>query len=146
MSSLSLIPGLGSLFGNAGKMAAGAGAGIPMSIALPVLFSFLSSSGLFGGGEDEYEKWKREKEQQKLLQLMKPQYPAGAYQVNPAMFQGVNSAAYQAVLNHLKRMTNFGYPEGMGIDTSFIDEILSNMPASMSYGGYGGKQRLTSSR
>ena len=74
---------------------------------------------------------------QKYMQMVKPQYPAGAYQVNPKMFQGMNEATSQAVLNHLARMTNWGFPKGMELDTDYLTTLANQLPAltSASPGG-----------
>ena len=112
-----------------GLSTAGGGAaeksGSIWTIALPIIFSLLSSSGIFGG-ESEEEKSRRQFEQQKELIKMLLAWQNPTYR--SPYIPGLDKTMIQALLNQTKRTTNWGYPAGMQMDTSFIEELLKAIP------------------
>ena len=82
---------------------------------------------IFGGGEQQ-KREEIERQIQEYLPMIKPRYPMGDYQIQPGLLHGMNETTITAVLNHLKRMGNFGMPEGMQMDTGFLDAFLAQLP------------------
>lgn len=129
--------GGGSLFGGgggggispalgAGAAAAGGLLGMPWSVVVPVLLSVFG--GLFEKKEDPLEDALLMQQQMKQLGIQPP------YQ-SPYLPQ-MNEAAMKAVLAQLNRTANWGWPEGMGVDTSWIQNMIATAPT-----GTGGTRR-----
>ena len=57
---------------------------------------------------------------------------------NPYLPQ-MGSAAFQMIMNQLKRTSNWGWPEGQGMDTSWLDDLLATAP----YPSGAGKTSIT---
>lgn len=121
--------GLGAA-GGAGVGAAAGGAaglaGIPWTILVPALLSIFG--GLFEKEEDPLSDALDLQQQMRTLNINPP------YQ-SPYLPQ-LNEAAFKAVMAQLGRTANFGWPEGQGIDLSFIQDILGSAPS-----GTGGTRR-----
>ena len=100
-----------SLFGGEGE----GGASFPWSIILSLLPSFLTD--LFGKSEEEQMRDKALQAQSLLKTLgMKPPYQSP--------YTGkADSALIQLILGRLGKMGDWGYPEGMGIDMSFLGDM-----------------------
>lgn len=124
--------GAGAL-GGAGAAAGAAGGlfGVPWSIAIPILFSVLGATGIFGGGNEEEEAMKRAltmKQQMGSLGLnLQPPYQS------PYMPQ-IDEATFRALINQMKRTSNWGWPAGMEMDTSWIDTLLGQGLAKRPWG------------
>ena len=107
--------------GPVGALELGAGAdagitgGIPLSIIIPIAISLLS--GLFGKKEDPLSEAMDLKRQMGILGFKEP------YQ--SPYIAGADRTMYQALLNQMKRTSNWGWPAGMGMDTSFIEDALA---------------------
>jgi hypothetical protein len=115
--NISNLGGLASLAGNAG--AAAAGGGLPWQLILPIAFSFLQSSGLFGGGGDEYgDMMDQARNVRMLMRQLGIQQP-----YRSPYLPEMDKTVAQAVLNNLRRYSNWGMPEGMTMDTSFIPDL-----------------------
>ena len=96
---------------------------------LPIIIAVLGS--LFGGEEDEEEEmYKRMQMMKKMMGTMglKPPYQSqNLAQLDPAVMQ--------AIMNNMGRYANFGFPEGMKMDTGFLSKfggIPSGSGATMS--------------
>lgn len=130
------IRNVGSPFAKAGGAAVGAAAGFPWSIIIPIVISLMG--GMFGDEEDEYgESMRRGREGRNIAGAMGLKQP---YQ-SPYL-PGIDKTVMQALMNSLQRTSNWGWPAGKQMDTSFIEQMLS----SMSAGGVGGsrvKRRIT---
>lgn len=114
--------------------AAGAGGilGMPWSIALPVILSVLGSTGIFGGGDEDeqaLEDAMRLRQQMSILGIPKP------YQ-SPYLPQ-VDKTVFQALINQMNRTANWGWPAGMQVDTSWLQNLIPNIAG----GGTGTKIR-----
>lgn len=97
--------GIGSLLSGLGP------AGLPLIIAL--------LGSIFGGEEDEeLEMYKRMQMMKKMMGTMgmKPPYQS------PNLPQ-LDSTVMQALMNNLGRYANFGFPEGMQMDTGFLSKL-----------------------
>lgn len=109
--------GLGATEGAAGA-AGGIGSllsGLPLQIILPLLIGGLGS--IFGGGDDEEVKnFQNAQEMKKLLAMIGYEQP---YQ-SPMLSQ-MDPIVAQALINNMKRYSNFGMPEGMQVPTDFLD-------------------------
>lgn len=106
--------------------AAGGILGMPWSVVVPILLSVFG--GLFEKEEDPLDEAMRMQQQMKTLG-MKPPYQS------PYLPQ-MNEAAMRAVLSQLGRTTNWGWPAGQQLDTSWIENMLANLPT-----GTGGTRR-----
>ena len=120
--------GFGSLIGGgaggvgAGAAGAGAAAGtsaLPWSILIPILMSFLGS--IFEKEKDPLEEAMNLKSQMGILGFKPP------YQSPYA--KGLDPVVLQALMAQLGRTANWGWPGGMGMDTSFIEEALGKIGA-----------------
>jgi len=80
------------------------------------------------GGEEKRKREALERQIQEYLPMIKPRYPMGDYQIQPGLLHGMNETTITAILNHLKRMGNFGMPQGMQMDTGFLDAFLAQLP------------------
>lgn len=108
------VSGIGSL--------GGAGAGSPWSWLIPILVALMPS--LFGGEEDEErEAMKRAMEGKRIAEGMGLTPP---YQ-SPYL-PGIDKTVMQAILNNLQRTSNWGWPAGKQMDTSFIEQALASLP------------------
>lgn len=104
--------------GPAGSLAAGAAAGIagvPWSIIIPIAISLLGD--LFGKEEDPLTGAMDLKRQMDILGFKEP--------YRSPYLAGADRTMYQALLNQMKRTANWGWPAGMGMDTSFIEDALA---------------------
>ena len=116
------IAGLANL--GAGAAGAAAGGGLPWKIILPIALSFFSSQ--FGGGEDpEVQAILDRLEMQKNMQMFQQMGMRPPYQ-SPHI-AGLDKVSIQAILNQLGRSGNWGWPEGKGMDMSFIEDLLGNI-------------------
>jgi hypothetical protein len=97
-----------------GTAAAAAGGGTPWSIILPILISLLGD--FLGGGDEEAEMFERGMGMKNMLAQLGMRAP---YQ-SPYTGQ-LDRVALQAILNQLKRTSNWGWPQGLGMDLSFLD-------------------------
>lgn len=125
---LANIPGAESLAG--GALSAAGGGGIPWAMIIPILGSLFE--GLFSESEED----KRQREMIELDQMMR-QMGMGKYSWREKQSQQLSPVVLQAIINNMKRMGNWGYPSGMGIDWSFLQQALPNMGA-IRPGGLGG--------
>jgi len=99
---------------------------LPWNIILPAAIALFSSMGLFGGGDREEEEAQRRSEWERMLRRLTPtQY------VDPNFARTV----LQALMNQMGRSSSWGWPEGRGLDLSFL-----NVPGLM--GGQGGRTRI----
>ena len=115
----SLLPGISGLVGSA--------AGMPWSIILPLVTTLLG--GLFGGGQS------KEDELKEILKALE-----GAGFQKPYQSQTLSTmdpTIAQALLNNYSRYANWGFPEGMGMDTSFIEDALAQITQGGNAGGLG---------
>lgn len=132
-------PIFGALSGASALSGAGAGAaagGFPWSIIIPIVISLMG--GMFSDEEDEYgESMRRGREAQNIFGRMgmKPPYQS-------PYLPGMDKTVMQALLNNLQRTSNWGWPAGKQMDTSFIEQALK----SMSAGGIGGTGRVPGTR
>lgn len=119
-------------YGSAGAGAAGsaamaglaaAGGGTPLSLILPIAFSLLNGLGIFGGGEDPELEYRRNRTQGQLDSVLRQMIGQGKHWNAQAM--GLSPVVLQAVMNNYRRMANFGHPEGMQMDLSFLDDLFS---------------------
>ncbi len=116
---------LKDLFGG-GEGAAGAAAGgkagiagMPWSIIIPIAMSLIGE--IFGKKDDPMSDALDMQKQMAMLG-MKPPYQS-------PYTGAADKATFQMLLNQMKRTANWGWPEGMGIDTSFITDALEqNFP------------------
>ena len=129
--SWSFSPTVPGISGAAGAGTAGLGAaGLSFSSILPYLPIVLSVLGeLFTKEKNPIEEALDLQRQMSALGIKQPyqsQYPK---QLDPVVAR--------ALLAQLKRTSNWGWPAGMGMDTSFIEEALKRLGA----GGLPGKIR-----
>jgi hypothetical protein len=103
--------------GNVGGAAAGGLGGLPWNIILPIAISFFSS--ILGGGDDKQEK---ALEMQKILEELGMEKP-----YRSPNLAGLDRATLQAVLNQMNRSSNWGWPGGKQMDTSFITDLLGEV-------------------
>jgi hypothetical protein len=107
--------------------AAGAAAGMPWSIILPIAVSLLS--GLFSKNPQDQEQEDLRRYMATLRQAgIRPPYQSG----NVGTFDNIIA---QALAANLGRYANFGFPEGMGVDLSFLQDYLANPSANRSLSG-----------
>lgn len=102
---------LSGLFGGKG------GEGGLGSAALPLIIALLGS--IFGGEEDEeLEMYERMQMMKKMMGTMgmKPPYQS------PNLPQ-LDATVMQALMNNMSRYANFGFPEGMQMDTGFLSNF-----------------------
>lgn len=128
MASAPIFGALSGATTAAGATAGAAAGGFPWSIIIPIVVSLLG--GMFSGEEDEYgETMQRGREAQNIFGRMgmKPPYQS-------PYLPGIDKTVMQALLNNLQRTSNWGWPAGKQMDTSFIEQMLS----SMGTGGAGG--------
>lgn len=98
----------------------------PMTIAMIISAAIAGIdllSGLFKKKEDPLQKAKDLKAQMAAMGFPEPQE-----QFKNPYLDEMSTAAYQMIMNQLKRTSNWGWPEGMGLDTSWIDEMMSQGP------------------
>ena len=98
--------------------AAGAAAGFPWAL-LPIAISLLGS--IFGESEED----KKSKELEEMAALMKQMGINPPYQ-SPYL-KKMDPIVAQALASQMKRTSNWGWPEGKGMDTSFLDQFLQSM-------------------
>ena len=120
--------GIGAGATGAAAAAALGAAGLSFSSILPYLPIILSVFGeLFKKSPEEEA---RDFQRQMLALGFKPPYQSQfPKQLDPVIVR--------ALLTQLKRTSNWGWPAGMGMDTSFIEEALKRLGA----GGLPGKIR-----
>lgn len=98
--------------------------GTILSFAIPMLFSYLNSKGVFGKTEADVQGEKNDainKAMTDYMDMMKGYMP-------PAnQMQGLNSVVMKALLNNMSRYANWGYPQGMGMNTDFISQFLNSL-------------------
>lgn len=96
-------------------------AGMPWSIVIPIAMSLIGE--IFGKKDDPLSDAMDLKKQMEMLGIKEP------YR---SPYQGsADSTMYQALLNQLQRTSNWGWPEGQGVDTSFIQQALDqNFPGT----------------
>ena len=96
--------------------------GLPLQIILPLLIGGIGS--IFGGGGDEEVKnFENAQNMKKLLAMIGYQQP---YQ-SPMLSQ-MDPIVAQALINNMKRYSNFGMPEGMQVPTDFLNILGSGNP------------------
>lgn len=110
--------GAASGAGAAGGGAAGI-AGMPWSMIVPILLSVFG--GLFEKKEDPVANALELKQQMASLGMD----PPFQNQYLPQM----SEAAMRAVMGQLGRTQNWGWPEGKGLDTSWIQDMMAKLPA-----------------
>ena len=103
---------------------------IPWQIIIPALISVLGE--VLEKEPDPLEEALTLKQQMRTLGIKPP------YQ-NPYLPQ-MSEAAFRAVMSQLGRTANWGWPEGQGIDLSWIESILASAPS-----GTGSRRRLLTS-
>lgn len=110
-----------------GALAAGGG-GTPWSVILPILWSLLSSSGIFGGS-DPYDDL-----EENLLRSQQLQRRFGGYTPSKERVKGVDDATLYALFNQMSRGMNWGWPADKQIDLGPLQDIWSRlgMPGSES--------------
>lgn len=112
------VPGVSSAstgVGGGAGAAAGA-AGFPVAL-IPIIISFLSA--MFEKEKDPLEEAMNLKSQMGILGFKQP------YQSPYA--KGLDPIVLQALLAQLGRTSNWGWPSGMGMDTSFITDALNKI-------------------
>ena len=92
------------------------GEGFPWAL-LPILVSFLGS--LFGKEKDPLEEAMNLKSQMQILGFKQPYQSPYTKTIDPVVAK--------ALLAQLGRTSNWGWPAGMGMDTSFIADALKNI-------------------
>ena len=106
--------------GTAAGAAAGV-AGMPWAIIIPIAMSLIGE--IFGKKDDPLSDALDMQKQMAMLG-MKPPYQS-------PYTGAADKAGFQMLLNQMKRTANWGWPEGMGIDTSFITDALGeNFPGT----------------
>jgi hypothetical protein len=95
--------------------AAGAAGGFPWTIVAPLILSLLQT--LFK--KSPTQEAEDLKKQMAVLGLQTPYQSPYASTVDPVVLK--------ALLAQLNRTSNWGWPAGKGIDTSFIQEALKNV-------------------
>ena len=110
--------GGGKLLGGAASIAGGA-AGMPWSIIVPILLSIFG--GLF---EKSPEREAEDLQKQMEAMGIKPPFQ------NPYLPQ-MSEAAFRGSLGQMGRTQNWGWPEGMGLDTSWIQDMLANIQPAL---------------
>jgi hypothetical protein len=114
------VPGVsGASTGAAGAGATAATAGLPWAIIIPIALSILGS--IFEEEKDPLEEAVNLKKQMGILGFKPP------YQSPYA--KGLDPVVLQALMAQLGRTANWGWPGGMGMDTSFIEEALGKIGA-----------------
>lgn len=113
---------------------AAASGGTPWGLILPVLYSFLSSSGLFGGEDEEMKKF----QEQRDLEDMMRRFGLGRFGRQEQMASQLSPEVLKALVNQLQRTSGWGYPAGMGMDLSFLDKFLTGGMGAPSLKGAGG--------
>ena len=113
-----LIPGLTS---PANALTGMAGGGLPLQYILPIVYSFLSSQGLFGGGDEEKERWLEMREMEDMMR----RFGLGRFSRQEKLASQLSPAVLKALVAQLQRTSGWGYPEGMGLDLSFLDKFLT---------------------
>ncbi|MCD6194277.1 MAG: hypothetical protein J7L26_12570 [Candidatus Aminicenantes bacterium] len=127
------LPGSRDLSSIFGLTASAAGLPIPLSLLLAVGIPLISS--LFE--EDEEQKMlDRAMQMRNLMRLLGIRQP---YQ--SPFLPSADRAFYQMLLQNLKRYANWGYPSGMGIDTSWIEDLIKGIGSTSPIGSR--KIRLT---
>ncbi|HEC60734.1 MAG TPA: hypothetical protein ENI27_00590 [bacterium] len=117
LSDLFKGEGAGGL-GAAGGAEAGT-QGIPWAIIIPIAMSLI---GEIAGKKDDPLSDALDLQKQMSMFGMKPPYQS-------PYTGSADKTVFQMLLNQMKRSANFGWPEGMGIDTSFITDALEqNFP------------------
>ncbi len=113
--------GAGAGAGAAGDAAGGAAGiqGIPWSIIIPIAMSLIGE--IFGKKDDPLSG---------AMDMKKMMSTLGMQQPYQSPYTGsADKTMYQMLLNQMNRTANWGWPEGMGIDTSFITDALGeNFP------------------
>ena len=132
--------GAGRTLATGAGAAAGAAAGLPWSIIIPVGLSLLGS--LLSGKSEE------EKRQEELYNQILPYLSRNlAYQTAlQSRISGILPIVQQAILNQIKRTYNWGWPEGKGIDLDFLESLLSNPTRTQENYGLPGESRRIISR
>jgi len=127
-AAASTVAGTGAAAAGAGAIGAGAAgaagaggllSGANWSVILPVLMSIFG--GLFEKKEEDPLT-----QANNMLGMMKRLGIQTPYQ-NPYLPQ-MGEAAFRGSLGQLGRTANWGWPEGMGIDMSWIQDMLANAP------------------
>jgi hypothetical protein len=98
-----------------------------MSWLIPIIFSFLQSSGLFGQTDQSRE----DERFQQLIQLLGQNQ---GYRGSTGLLKTLDPAMLQAILGNLKRSANWGWPAGKSMDLSFLDDILKGSASSLGAG------------
>jgi len=111
-------------------IAAAAATKIPWNILLPIALSFVG--GLFGKDENE-EMMERGMGMQQLLRGMGMRAP---YQ--SPFTKSADTAVFNYILQNLQRYGNFGFPSGMQMDLSFLEDL-----AGSSKGATGRRVKIT---
>ena len=118
------VPGIsGASTGAAGAATAGgagaaaATAGIPWAIIIPIALSILGS--ILEEEKDPLEEAMNLKKQMGILGFQQPYQSPYLKTLDPTVAK--------ALLAQLGRTSNWGWPAGMGMDTSFIEEALRNI-------------------
>lgn len=123
--------GIGSAIGSTGLLAEGAvgsAAGVPWAVILPIAVSLIGS--LLGGDSEAKEQQQRQENLTGTLNALRQAGFSPPYQSQ--MLPVMDPTIAQALLNNYSRLSNWGYPEGMGMDTSFIENALSSIAGSSS--------------
>jgi len=108
--------------------AAEAGSGFPWALVLALAPSVLK--GIFGGKSEEEEMWDRASQAKRMMKMLGIDQP---YQSR--MTGTVDRALAQALFSRMSKMGNWGWPEGMGVDFSFFEDLLGGMsPGGISSG------------
>jgi hypothetical protein len=100
--------------------------GFPWAIAIPVILKVIEELTK-KSPEEEARDVQRQMANLGFRQPYQSQFP-----------QQLDPAIVQALLTQLKRTSNWGWPAGMGTDTSFIENLLKNIKTptgSQSYWG-----------
>jgi hypothetical protein len=107
--------------------AAGAAGGGPWAIIFPIALSIL------GGLLSEDPQQRQEEEFQNYLRMLRQAGIRKPYQSkNIATFDDIIA---QALTTNMGRYANWGVPEGMNVDLSFLNEYLANPSANRSIYG-----------
>lgn len=107
--------------------AAATGAGLPWSIILPIVLS------LFGGALSEDPEEKKQRDFQTLLMNLRQAGIKPPYQ--SPYIGSMDKIMAEALAANLGRYTNWGMPQGMNIDLSFLKDFNADPGANRSIFG-----------
>jgi hypothetical protein len=119
------IPGLTTGGAGAGATSGGISAqGFPWLLAIPILSSLIQALT---------SKSKEQQQQENVTNTLRMLQQLGIKQPYQSKYtQKLDPIIAMALANQLKRTSNWGWPQGMGIDTSFLDKFLQSITSPSS--------------